>query len=267
MWIRELKETIRQTVFIMAFFILIPLLFLADQAVYQTGLTFIEYMSNGLDLFILITAVYLAYNMFKAEERDGATEYLLSLPISRWNLLKYKIIPRIAVLTILFLIGVIVNDLRISDGSVLGSMLINWRVGLFYLVGFIGFTQICGFILGLIGRESWSARLILLSIMICVWQLGTITVVIDTLVWKLFDIWAAIRFSCWLGKNGRALLDFSVFFSLIWYILKPLWSIWDLKPMRVREIWFQKRAILPMLVFLLLFIQRLIVYPHFPYFW
>ncbi len=267
MWIKESRETLRQTVFIMAFFILIPLLFLADQAVYHTGLTFIEYISNGLDLFILIIAAYLAYNMFKVEEMDGATEYLLSLPISRWQLLRYKTIPRAAVLTILFLIGSIVNDLRIADGSVLGLILINWRTGLFYLIGFIIFIQICGFMLGLAGRKSWSVRLMLLAMVLCVWQLGTITIVIDTLVWKLFDIWTAVRFSCWLGANSRALLDFSVFFALLWYILKPLCSIWDLKPMKIREIWFQKRAILPLLVFLMLFVQRLIAYPHFPYFW
>lgn len=267
MWIRELKETIRQTAFIMTFFILIPLLFLTDQAVYQTGLTFIEYMSNGLDLFILITAVYLAYNMFKVEERDGATEYLLSLPISRWNLLKYKIIPRIAVLTILFLIGVIVNNLRISDGSVLGEIFINWRVGLFYLVGFIGFTQICGFILGLIGRESWSSRLMLLAMILCVWQHGAFTLVIKQILYKLFGWWTEMRFSCFFGKNGQVLIDFAVFFVLLWYILKPFCSIWDLKPMRVREIWFQKRAILPMLVFLMLFVHRLLLNPYYFLLW
>jgi hypothetical protein len=267
MWIREVKETLRQTVFIMAFFILIPILFLADQAVYKTGLTFIEYVSNGLDLFILITAVYLAYNMFKAEEMDGATEYLLSLPISRLNLFKYKVIPRIVILTVLLLAGCFMNSLRRADGSVLGEIFINWRVGILYLIGFIIFIQICGFMLGLAGRESWSMRLMLLAMVLCVWQFGTVSLVINVLVFKVFDIWTAVRFSCWLGTNGRALLDFAVFYSLLWYIVKPLCSIWDLKPMRVREVWFQKRAILPMLVFLLLFVQRLIAYPHFHYFW
>ena len=258
MWIRELKETLRQTIFIMAFFILVPLLYLTDQAVISSGVTFLEYMSNGLDLFILITAFYLAYNMFKVEERDGATEYLLSLPITRWRLLRYKLIPRAVVLTILLLIGSIINDLRISDGSVLGLVFVNWRVGLFYLVGFIIFVQICGFILGLTGRESWSARLMLLGMILCVWQLGTITIAVNTLIYKVYDIWRVFRFSSWLEANGRTLLDFAVFYFLLWYILKPLCRIWDLKPMRVREIWFQKRAVLPMLVFLLLFLNRML---------
>ena len=265
MWIKELKETLRQTIFIMSFFILVPLLFLTDQAVFSTGLTFLEYMSNGLDLFILITAFYLAYNISKVEERDGATEYLLSLPITRWQLIRYKIIPRVAVLTILLLIGSIVNDLRISSGSVLGMIFIYWGTGLVFLIGLITFIQACGFILGLTGRESWSARLMLLSMVLCVWQLGTITIVITRLIYKVFDMWTALRFPFWLGDNGSAILDFSVFFALLWYILKPLCRMWDLKPMRGREIWFQKRAVLPMVVFLLLFLNRLDVISYIPF--
>ncbi|MCK4807545.1 MAG: hypothetical protein KAT09_07850, partial [Candidatus Aegiribacteria sp.] len=226
-----------------------------------------EYLSNGLDLFILITAFYLAYNMFKAEERDGATEYLLSLPISRWSLFRYKVIPRVAVLTILFMMGSIVNDLRISDGSVLGMIFVYWRVGILYLMGFIIFVQICGFMLGLAGRESWSIRLMLLAMVLCVWQFGTFTLVIQQIVRKVFGWWAEMRFFCSLGKNGRLLIDFAIFFALLWYILKPLCGIWDLKPMRAREIWFQRRAAFPMLVFLLLFVQRLLVYPHSIYLW
>lgn len=259
MWIKELKETLRQTVFIIAFIILIPLLYLTDQAVCSSGVSFLEYMSNGLDLFILITAFYLAYNMFKVEERDGATEYLLSLPISRWNILKYKVVPRTAVLAILLLIGSIVNDLRSMDGSVLGLIFVNWRVGKLYLIGFILFLQICGFMLGLVGRESWSARLMLLGMVLCVWQFGTITILINTLIEIVFGMRAVFRFSMWLQATCRTLLDFAVFYSLLWFILKPLFRIWDIKSMRVREIWFQKRAAFPMLVFLLLFLNRMLV--------
>ena len=265
MFPKEFKETLRQTVFIMAFFTLVPVLYLLDQSIYSTGLTFIEYMSNGLDLFLLITAVYLAYNMFKTEERDGATEYLLSLPINRWQLIRYKMIPRITVLTILLLTGFILNDLRIADGSVLGSIFIHWGTGLLVLIGLITFIQVCGLILGLTGCKSWSVRLMLLIMVLCVWQLGTITIVISTLIYKIFDIRAAFRFSFWLGTYGRAILDFSVFFALLWYILKPLYRKWDLTPMRVREIWFQKRAILPMLVFLLLFLNQFLAISYIPF--
>lgn len=257
MFLKELKDTLKQTGFIMGFFILIPLLYLTDQAVYSTGLTFIEYISNGLDLFILITAFFTAYNMFKIEESDGATEYLLSLPVSRWILLKYKVMPRIAVLTVLLLIGSIVNNLRISDGSVMGLIFINWHAGFSYMLGFIIFLQICGFILGLVGRTSWITSLMLLVMALCVWQGATTTGVIISVIGNVFGSWhTAIRFQLAIHNYGFALINYSVYFALLAYILVPLLRMWDLKPLRVREVWFQKRAFLPMLVFSLLLASR-----------
>lgn len=257
MFLKELKDTLRQTGFIMAFFILVPMLYLTDQAVYETGLIFIEYISNGLDLFILITAVYLAYNMFKVEERDGATEYLLSLPISRWNLMVRKGLPRIAVLSVLLLIGFVVNDLRLSNGSVLGSIFMNWYPGYFYVLGFVIFLQICGFMLGLIGRTSWVTNLILLFMTLCVWQGATTTGIIQSIIGNVFGSWhTAIRFQFAIRNYGFVLINYSVYFVLLAYILVPLLRKWDLKPIRVREVWFQKRAFLPMIVFSLLLVSR-----------
>jgi ABC-type transport system involved in multi-copper enzyme maturation permease subunit len=265
MWTIEFKETAKQAVFIMAFFVIVPMLYLVDQEVYRTGFTFLEYMSSGFDLFILITAVYLGYNMFKAEDEDGATEYLLSLPIDRWKLFRYKVIPRIAVMTLLLVIGSQLNDLNRADGSVLGSIFVNWYAGILYLVGLIAFIETCGFVLGLVGRRSWSTLLVLSVMILCVWQFGTISIVLNRLILKVFGIRSAIQFTFWMGSKGRALLDFSVFFMLLWYILKSLCFIWDLKPLRVREIWFQKRMILPMVVFLLLFLNRFLVNQYIPF--
>jgi ABC-type transport system involved in multi-copper enzyme maturation permease subunit len=263
-FLKELKDTLRQTGFIMSFFILVPLLYLTDQAIYETGLTFIEYISNGLDLFILITAVYLAYNMFKAEEQDGATEYILSLPISRLNLLVNKVLPRIAVLSVLLLIGFIVNDLRLSNGSALGCIFMNWYPGYFYVLGFVIFLQICGFMIGLVGRTSWITSLMLLVMALCIWQGATTTGVIQSIIGNVFGSWrTAIRFQFAIHNYGFVLINYSVYFALLAYILVPLLGILDLKPIRVREVWFQKRALLPMLVFSLLLVSRYLT----KYFW
>jgi ABC-type transport system involved in multi-copper enzyme maturation permease subunit len=262
---REISITVRQTVFILWFYILIPLLVLLDRSVYRTGLTVWEYISNGIDLFILITALFLAYNMFRNEEEEGASEYLLSLPMNRWKLMGYKIIPRILILFILLIIGLVLNGIRQSEGSALGCIFINWRAGLFYLAGFMAFIQVCGFTLGLVGRSSWSVRLLLLFMVVCVWQFSTISLAIERIIYKVADMRSAVRFSFWFGNSKKALLDFSVFFALIWYILKPLSGIWDLNAMRVREIWFQKRMILPMTAFLLLFLNRFLVISYLPF--
>lgn len=256
MWMKETGETLKQAAFTMSFFALVPLLFLLDISVYRTGMTLMEYLSNGMDLFILITSLYLAYNMFKPEEDDGASEYLLSLPVSRMKLLACKTLPRVGVAVVLALIGRLVYGVLMSRGSALSGIFLNWGAGLPYMILFMAFIQGCGYTLGLVGRTSWSARVILLLMVLCVWQFGTFTLLISHVIKVLFDWPAAFRFAMALGTPWRAVIDFSVFYLLLWYILRPLMDIWDGKSVRFREIRFQRRAVLPILVFLLLLLNR-----------
>jgi len=267
MFLKELKDSLRQVCFVMSFFVLIPLLYLLDRSAYNSGFTFMEYISCGMNLFILITAVYIAYNMFRAEERDGALEYLLSLPLSRMSLLRAKALPRIAVSAVLLLAGFLLNRILQTQGSVLSSLFINYRAGVLYLLGLIVLIQFCGFMLGLVGRRSWSVRLLLLGMVICVWKLGTFTLAIEQIMLQTLGVRRYFNIMILHTRNIRILIEvakgvinFAVFFGLLWYILGPLSRIWDLKPIQVREIWFQKKAILPMLVFILLLINRLFLH-------
>ncbi len=258
MWMKEIRETLKQTVFVMSFFVLVPLLYLLDSSVYYSGWTFMEYMSNGIDLLILTASLYLAYNVFRIEEEQGAVEYLLSLPVKRGRLLLMKVLPRLSASLLLLAVGKCLNSVSRDTGSVLESVLINWHASLLYLVFFILFIQLSGFMLNLIGRRSWSVRLTLLFMIVLVWQFVGISIPLADLVRKLFGLRASIEFNWRLGVSGRAIIDFSVFLVLLWYILRPLLGIWDLKPMRFREIWFQKRALLPLVVFILLLISSLV---------
>ncbi|MBN2587019.1 MAG: ABC transporter permease subunit [Candidatus Fermentibacteraceae bacterium] len=258
MLIKEIRETLKQTVFVMSFLVLIPLLYLLDSSGYQSGWSFMEYLSNGMDLFILITALYLAYNMFRIEEEQDAVEYLLSLPVKRGGLLLMKVLPRLSASLLLLAVGKFLNSVSRETGSVLESVLINWHASLLYLVFFILFIQLSGFMLNLIGRRSWSVRLIMLFMIVLVWQFIGISIPLADLVRKVFGLRASIELYWRLGVSWRAIIDFSVFFVLLWYILRPLLGIWDLKPMRFREIWFQKRALLPLAVFILLMIGCLV---------
>lgn len=256
MWMKETRETLRQTAFVMSFFVLVPLMFLLDISVYRTGMTLTEYLSNGMDLFIMITALYLAYNMFKPEEEDGATEYLLSLPIGRMRLLAVKVLPRVAGVLILVLAGWVLYGILLSGGSALGCIFMNWRSGLVYMILLMVFIQGCGFTLGLVGRTSWSARVILLFMVVSVWQLGTFTILIHRFLKVLFDWTVVFNFFLALRAPWRAFIDFAVFYLLLWYILRPLMGKWDGKSFRLREIWFQRRAVLPLVLFLVLLLNR-----------
>lgn len=256
MWMKETRETLKQAAFVMSFFTLVPLLFLLDISLYRTGMTLMEYLSNGMDLFILITSLYLAYNMFKPEEDDGASEYLLSLPVSRMKLLACKTLPRVSVALVLALIGRVMYGMLMSRGSALVYIFLNWGAGLPYMILFMVFIQGCGYTLGLVGRGSWSARVILLLMVLCVWQFGTFTLLISHAIRVFFDWPASFRFALALRTTWQAVIDFAVFYMLLWYILRPLMCIWDGKSIRFREIRFQRRAVLPLIVFLILLLNR-----------
>lgn len=255
MFLKELKDTLRQTGFIMAFYILVPVLYLIDQTFYSTGMNFSEYMSNGLDLFILITAMYIGYNMFKAEEEDGAKEYLLSLPASRWSLFLNKMTPRVIVLIPLLVFGMLVYEYANTSGVLFGVFL-SWFIGFNSLIFLLIFIQVCGFILGLVGRESWITRLMLLVMVLCVWQYSSIVLAFESALMSIIGWRKMTELGFRMFSPTNAYIDGIFNYALLAYILVPLLRMWDLKPIRVREVWFQKRAFLPMLVLSLLLVSR-----------
>jgi ABC-type transport system involved in multi-copper enzyme maturation permease subunit len=50
---------------------------------------------------IIIFAAYSGAAVFRAEKKDRALEYLLSLPVSRWKIFSVKVIPRVLVLLVM----------------------------------------------------------------------------------------------------------------------------------------------------------------------
>ena len=244
MFLREIKDTLRQTGFIMAFYAMTPFLYLIDRNFYQTGTTFFEYIGVGYTLFWIITAVYLAYNMFRAEDSDDAREYLLSLPISRWKLFIFKMVPRVAILSVLAVFQGYISYFCCRDVT-------SWYSNSVHGMAFIVFVQICGFILGIVGRKSWIARSVLLVMVICVLLgLG----IIDMIFERVIDVlWESQPFSVvvkWnnLFRNSSLFLNIAVNFALLALIIVPIYKSWDLKPMRVRELRFAKRSIIPLLI-------------------
>ncbi len=220
MFLKEFKDTLKQAGSIMAFLVIMPLIYLLDISFYKTGTTIIEYTGGGFALLWMIAVGYMAYNMFRPEEKDNAVEYILSLPISRWKLLICKLLPRVAVLLIL-------NLLTVFLGS--GH---TWFYNLPGLLAFVIFSQVCGFTLGIVGRKSWITRLILFVMVICAFIINSIP---PLLIWK--D-----------QVPASSLLNILVEFGFLLLILLPLYRAWDLKPVRTRELSFAKIAIVPLIV-------------------
>ncbi len=215
MFLKEVKDTLKQVGFIMAFLAVMPLVYLLDSSLYKTGVTFTEYMTGGFALLWMIAVGYLAYNMFRPEEKDNAVEYILSLPINRWKFLIWKTVPRVAVLLVpIVIIPFVTNFIPIG------------------IVAFVGFAQLCGFTLGIVGRKSWIARSMLFVMTICVYIINSIQ---PEFIWKDSFIASLLPYIL-------------VEFGFIALILIPIYKKWDLKPVRARELSFAKRAMVPLIV-------------------
>ena len=214
MFLKEVKDTLKQVGFIMAFLAVMPLVYLIDSSLYKTGVTFTEYMAGGFALLWMIAVGYLPYNMFRPEEKDNAVEYILSLPINRWKLLIWKTVPRVAVLLVLIVIPLVTNSIPIG------------------MVAFIVFAQLCGFTLGIVGRKSWIARSMLFVMTICVY---IINIIPPEFIWKDSFIASLLPYIL-------------VEFGFLALVLLPMYRNWDLKPVRSRELSFAKRAMVPLIV-------------------
>lgn len=115
---KEITDTLKQTALVLGFSVLIPVIFAANSARFpDEPLSFMWYLEWGFGYLIPFLTLYLAYNMFSAEDADGATEYIRSLPVSRWKLLAAKTLPRLTVAVVLsFAYTALVQRLWIPDG-------------------------------------------------------------------------------------------------------------------------------------------------------
>ena len=239
MFLKEIKDALRQTGFIMAFLAVMPLVYLLDSSLYKTGVTFPEYMWGGFALLWMIAVGYLAYNMFRPEEKDNAVEYILSLPIARWKLLIWKTAPRITVL-------LLANVIASCSGA--GYF---WFYNFTGLLVFVVFSQVCGFSLGIVGRKSWITRLMLFVMTISAFIINSIP---PEFIWKEFVKYSSIlphpsAIVMWMEQVRFSQFPYIIIeLGFLALILVPLYRTWDLKPVRVRELSFAKRSLIPMIV-------------------
>lgn len=101
MYKKEFIATLKQTVVILSFLLLIPIIHLVNETRLPGGTSSLgTYMMNGGFLCFALLTAGLAYMMFSSEDNDDALEYLKALPISKIELFKIKVLPRLAILLI-----------------------------------------------------------------------------------------------------------------------------------------------------------------------
>ena len=252
MFAREMRETARQTLFVLAFYILVPVLYLIDLTGVRSQMTLLWYLSNGLNLTIVILIVYLAWNLFRPEERDGATEYLLSLPVSKWKILLSKVLPRLIVLIPILVIDQTLVNLRYSiESAISGRILYATFLHSLYIASLV---VLCGFVLGIIGRK----RILSVSIMAMVTLTYYNGIVFFYLSrgFRLLGIQMPYDLFRFLMRNHTT-VDYLLFVAVLALISWPLLRRWDMGSSEGRDLLFAKRAFIPMLLLIVPFIRVL----------
>jgi hypothetical protein len=98
--IRDAVNRLRECCLIVA---IIPIGYLVALIFYKADWHFIPTMRILFASLALFYSLYAGLTIFMSEKKDHAFEYLFSLPLSRGRILAYKILPRLLILTGIYL--------------------------------------------------------------------------------------------------------------------------------------------------------------------
>lgn len=156
---KEILDTLRQTLFVLVFLVVLPLIYAVDGILYGGEIRFPWYFVNGFGLLTIMFAFYLGLNSFQRERRDGAWEYLLSLPVRKGSLFWSKFLPRLVVLALF----VCINELLIGwdwEGGP-GLYIHPLRSGIPINLSRLAMVLLFGFIISVLGKKSWRSVIVL----------------------------------------------------------------------------------------------------------
>ena len=92
--------------------IAIPLAFLFDKFVLHFGWSFSEIFNFVYITVMVVYPIAAGLTLFQSEKKDGAFEYLLSLPLSRLKIITSKILPRLSLLLLLIIVSSLISVFR-----------------------------------------------------------------------------------------------------------------------------------------------------------
>ncbi|UCE40169.1 MAG: hypothetical protein JSV17_11960 [Candidatus Aminicenantes bacterium] len=141
---KETLESLRRAVESMLVLFAIPLALLWDRFVIKSGWNFSDIFNVVLAATVVAFAVYSGATIFQSEKKDRAFEYLYSLPVSRFEILKIKILPRLAILLSMIVVLALFTGFKSSFGNGITYLF------LFFISIFLSLT-IHSVIIGLLG--------------------------------------------------------------------------------------------------------------------
>ena len=101
MFKKELRDASKQFLECLVLLLVVPVAFVFDKCVIHFGWRMPDIFNYLLLIVLVIYSLCAGTLVFQSEKKDKAFEYLLSLPLSRPQILAYKIIPRLTFLFVL----------------------------------------------------------------------------------------------------------------------------------------------------------------------
>lgn len=247
MYKKEFMETGRKTAITFLLLLLAPVFYIFDRLVLHTGLNFGTISVYAYAFVISIITLIFTGSIFHSEHQDHAMEYLFTLPVSKYNIVGYKLIPRFSILALLYIVYVLILPAAKNIPGSESSFFIYPSI-----LPMIIFTLlILGFILGLIGHKNGFMK---------------IFTIISFYVVLVGSIGIAANFINLRGNN-LAIEDLAPFFwissiivTLIWWasffqIVKRL----DMKPEKCHVKKFARLAVPMMTIYVIAIIASLIM--------
>ncbi len=248
---RETWDTLKQTGAMLAFLLLIPPVYLVNNVRLDGGASLTHHMFYGGLFTLAATLLVLAYSMFSREHRDGAMEYLRSLPIAPSRIAAVKILPRIAVAWILVWLFVEVFFGRVF--MLMRTTIMGWDM-LFQLFLPPALLMTGGFLYGVSGRRGPLSAVVLIMPVLYFWIVGY------EAAQSIFGLLLG-SISAGMGVTGVHAVWASAFIlgallpSLLpLLVLIPLFRVWNGTPESVLTKSILRRGAIPTVLLLALFL-------------
>jgi ABC-type Na+ efflux pump permease subunit len=114
---KEIRDTLKTLGYCLFLLLVIPLAMLMNWHIFHSQWEISGIFEPVFVVIVLLFAAYSGVSIFQTEKKDRALEYLLSLPMSIGKILAFKILPRLTMVLLLIVVGVMLSVFRtaISD--------------------------------------------------------------------------------------------------------------------------------------------------------
>lgn len=106
---KEISDSLKTFILCLLLLLGVPLGFALDKIIIHFGWNFSDLFNF---MFLMTTVAFpiaAGLTIFQSEKKDRAFEYLFSLPLSRFQIIMYKVLPRLALLLVLIIASALLS--------------------------------------------------------------------------------------------------------------------------------------------------------------